>query len=650
MADGQSQSWGDLQNAYGLTQSQVSSLQSAGYSTDQASQLLGLSSGIAGGGTGQPSGGLGSGGNQRGITTLPTIGGSGLTPSTLIGLAGALKGGGGGGGMPQGAVDPSRAIENLGAAALNEQAVYNPQPGGGSQGGQQQGSDFAKSGVQQIGGPTMTSTVPTVPQGPWSTTPGIFTKSTQGTAFDPQNPAGWMARNPGQAITVNGAPTTVPVAGDPNFAKFQQQLIGDVGQGAKIQLQPGAFNQPPPTAAAPVTPSQPATAAAFQPGTPFATAPPAPGVSTSMGAPAMAGQMNLPLFGLTGGSTPMGAWPTGGAGAGPGPTGAATALATAAAQPPKRFQSGGIVTQPTNAIIGEAGPEAVIPLGGYGSGSNNSNDYTEQQIALLQQQLRNQDPALNLQASIGRVNPQSSIARPTPMAGQNQGSAQAQARAAAEGQANAAQIGPTGAQGQQAAQYGQTRPMTPRIWQGQAPAAPTPQPTQGDRTRASMQNPRGPMTSAQDYANRANAGQGQPQQMTSAQDYADYANWQNAGKLSQPNPKGFTTDPSTGTIYDPNREVYESPGTGFTTKGGALYDPQGNVYESNPAATAGSGGAGGGIGQMGSSIAGGIGAIGQAFANAFNQIAGQSWKMQPSHIPAPPPAPNTNYNLQTPNA
>jgi hypothetical protein len=38
------------------------------------------------------------------------------------------------------------------------------------------------------------------------------------------------------------------------------------------------------------------------------------------------------------------------------------------AQQPVRMQAGGIVTQPTNALIGEAGPEAVIPLGAGAQG------------------------------------------------------------------------------------------------------------------------------------------------------------------------------------------------------------------------------------------------------------------------------------------
>jgi hypothetical protein len=41
--------------------------------------------------------------------------------------------------------------------------------------------------------------------------------------------------------------------------------------------------------------------------------------------------------------------------------------------PFRNFQGGGIVTQPTLAMIGEAGPEAVVPLGrGGGMGTTNN--------------------------------------------------------------------------------------------------------------------------------------------------------------------------------------------------------------------------------------------------------------------------------------
>jgi hypothetical protein len=41
-----------------------------------------------------------------------------------------------------------------------------------------------------------------------------------------------------------------------------------------------------------------------------------------------------------------------------------------------RLAKGGIVTGPTNALIGEAGPEAVIPLSGKNSGLGNTFNIT----------------------------------------------------------------------------------------------------------------------------------------------------------------------------------------------------------------------------------------------------------------------------------
>ena len=42
------------------------------------------------------------------------------------------------------------------------------------------------------------------------------------------------------------------------------------------------------------------------------------------------------------------------------------------------FASGGIVTGPTLALIGEAGPEAVVPLGQMGGGIITINDHRQQ--------------------------------------------------------------------------------------------------------------------------------------------------------------------------------------------------------------------------------------------------------------------------------
>src|SRR5258707_1244541 len=72
--------WNQLKSAYGLADSEINSFKSGGYSADQASQLLQLSSG--GGGQARGGGNLG-GGQGTGATTLPTIGGSGLTPHML---------------------------------------------------------------------------------------------------------------------------------------------------------------------------------------------------------------------------------------------------------------------------------------------------------------------------------------------------------------------------------------------------------------------------------------------------------------------------------------------------------------------------------------------------------------------------------------
>lgn len=44
------------------------------------------------------------------------------------------------------------------------------------------------------------------------------------------------------------------------------------------------------------------------------------------------------------------------------------------------FADGGIATQPTDAIIGERGPEMVVPLNGYGSGDNMTPMNTQQQV------------------------------------------------------------------------------------------------------------------------------------------------------------------------------------------------------------------------------------------------------------------------------
>jgi hypothetical protein len=327
MAD-QSETWGNLQNVYGLSASDVQSLKSAGYDPNRASSLLQASIGSQITSTG------GSYGNYQPIS-VSTIGGSGLSPSTLVKLASALGGGGGaqGGGtpmLPVGAVDPSQMMVNLGARALNERAVYPPTPGAADP------TSGVSSGIGQTGATgatptTMSADVPTARDvglkgknlGPWATTPGIFT---QARALQPSTPTG-----------------TSPFAPTPQATGVQ------IGQPQ-----------------------------------PWATAPPAPGINLQ-GVPGMMGGGGMPGMGVQQGQPAM-------MGAGPG-TGAVNAQTALAITPPpsplnlsgqgaptpsprpqgppaapsvppiKRFADGGIVTQPTVALLGEEGPEAVLPLG-----------------------------------------------------------------------------------------------------------------------------------------------------------------------------------------------------------------------------------------------------------------------------------------------
>jgi hypothetical protein len=51
-------------------------------------------------------------------------------------------------------------------------------------------------------------------------------------------------------------------------------------------------------------------------------------------------------------------------------TGGGQNTGTSGAQTPTPFQAGGIVTSPTLALVGESGPEAVVPLSGGGGWGN----------------------------------------------------------------------------------------------------------------------------------------------------------------------------------------------------------------------------------------------------------------------------------------
>lgn len=244
--------WNNLQSVFGLNLAEINQLKQAGYSADQASQLLDISSG--GGGTSL----TGTGGSSTGsVASLPTIGGSGLSPQTLTRLASALgKGGGGQGastGMPVSGVNQNDPLTNLGAAALNQNAVYNPVPGAG-------GIDPVSGVNTQQPAITTSGVVPNVQQGPWTRTPGVFASATG-------------AVTPGTQIAQPIKPGQQPTQRGPKY------------QGPTQVSLPSAFAVPPPTAPLPVTPTPQATGMAYRPGQSWATPPEAPTIQ----APALGG-------------------------------------------------------------------------------------------------------------------------------------------------------------------------------------------------------------------------------------------------------------------------------------------------------------------------------------------------------------------------
>lgn len=121
--------------------------------------------------------------NQGGQYGMSSGGSYGQNPGLTSALSalGAIKQSGGLGGQQatnpssipgQVSSDPMNLATNLGAAALNQPAVYNPTPGQIPQG--------SKGGVSAVQSPTSSGSVPTVPQGPWSTQAGVFTTQGQG--------------------------------------------------------------------------------------------------------------------------------------------------------------------------------------------------------------------------------------------------------------------------------------------------------------------------------------------------------------------------------------------------------------------------------------------------------------------------------------
>jgi hypothetical protein len=147
--------------------------------------------------------------------------------------------------------DPMNAMTNLGAAALNMPAIYNPTPSQIPQG------KGGIGGVAVVPSPTSSESVPGVPQGPWSSTPGVLTS--QGQAQANQMYAQYGG---GQ-----GTPQSV--------AKWYQGMTGQPIPGSNIN------NVPAPTAGGTPTPTTPFNAATQGQPAPFATAPAAPGASAS---------------------------------------------------------------------------------------------------------------------------------------------------------------------------------------------------------------------------------------------------------------------------------------------------------------------------------------------------------------------------------
>jgi hypothetical protein len=228
--------------------------------------------------------------------------------------------------------DPMNAAINLGAAALQMPAVYNPTPG--------QIPAGSKGGVSTVMSPTSSGTVPTVPQGPWTNQASPVTSPGQAAAAQ---------------LSAQYSPTGQPNSNPANNATFFQGMTGQ---------NPAAYQGVAPTAGGTPTPVMPANAPGAQrPATPFATAPPAPGIDPAVhntalqnagkalyshfgGDPSSATHADIANFhsqliagmgAVTGGQAPFGAAPAGAQNYTAGlPPGAATAT-------PVKMASGGYV-------------------------------------------------------------------------------------------------------------------------------------------------------------------------------------------------------------------------------------------------------------------------------------------------------------------
>jgi hypothetical protein len=175
--------------------------------------------------------------------------------------------GGLGGGQQQGppssipgqvSSDPMNAATNLGAAALNMPAIYNPTPG--------QIPAGSKGGIAQVASPVSSGTVPTAPTGPWSNVAGAMTSQQQAAGR--------------QIYAQYGG--NVNTASPSDISTFYQGITGQPLSSAATGPAPASGGTPTPT-----RPSNAATGA--QPATPFATAPPAPGLTVGAVPPIQGG-------------------------------------------------------------------------------------------------------------------------------------------------------------------------------------------------------------------------------------------------------------------------------------------------------------------------------------------------------------------------
>ena len=158
--------------------------------------------------------------------------------------------------------DPMNLAVNLGAAALNQPAVYNPTPG--------QIPAGSKGGVSTVQSPISSGTVPTVAQGPWNTNAGVFANQQQA-----QGMQAWQQQGASGSLADASA-----------MEKAQGWAPGSIGKAFGADYG-GPSNNPAPTAGGTPTPMMPANAAAARtaPATPFATAPAAPTAPTATAQP-----------------------------------------------------------------------------------------------------------------------------------------------------------------------------------------------------------------------------------------------------------------------------------------------------------------------------------------------------------------------------